>query len=148
MHWSQIFWPSGRTNRAPYWVLNFLLNGLLTVLDKAISNPSDAQALGVGILLLTVAYIGICLLIGLLHDIDRSGWWSVPIVIAMSIIMFVGTSPELKDPLLREYGILPIVVIRLLSIVGIGGGIYLAFRSGTQGPNRFGPDPLVKPMPA
>jgi len=72
----------------------------------------------------------------------------VPIVIAMSIIMFVGTSPELKDPLLREYGILPIVVIRLLSIVGIGGGIYLAFRSGTQGPNRFGPDPLVKPMPA
>jgi hypothetical protein len=33
-------------------------------------------------------------------------------------------------------------------LVCVGGSLYVGLKRGTQGPNRFGPDPLAAPIPA
>jgi uncharacterized membrane protein YhaH (DUF805 family) len=148
MPWTQYLWPTGRTNRAPYWVLNFLLNGFLTVLEKMMPNPSAAEAIGFVIVSLIVVYIAVCLMIGRFHDLDRTGWWSVLVGLAIVTLYVTGSYAELKDSIFRDYGMLAVAVVVVLAVVGFGGALYTGFTRGTAGPNRFGRDPLTAPIPA
>jgi uncharacterized membrane protein YhaH (DUF805 family) len=85
VHWSQVFWPRGRINRAPFWVASMLGNGVFNTLVPAIPDPS-VMWFATLIFLPILAYVNICVLIGRLHDVDRSGWWSLPIWLTLAAI--------------------------------------------------------------
>ncbi|MCU0906789.1 MAG: DUF805 domain-containing protein [Rhodobacteraceae bacterium] len=99
---------SGRARRSEYWWFY-----LFTVLVNFAGGVLDATTGGAGLINLAV-FLGlflptIAMSVRRLHDMDRSGWWLLIIVV-------------------------PLIGILLL--------LYWFVTRGTQGPNRFGPDPL------
>jgi uncharacterized membrane protein YhaH (DUF805 family) len=70
-----------------------------------------------------------------LHDRNRSGWWMLPFFAVPSL------HGQFEDQLGDSY---PAAFIGLaISIAFIWGYVEIAFLKGTNGPNRFGPDPLT-----
>jgi uncharacterized membrane protein YhaH (DUF805 family) len=70
-----------------------------------------------------------------LHDRNRSGWWMLPFFAAPSLC------GQFEDRLGDSY---PAAFIGLaISIALIWGYVEMGFLKGTNGPNRFGPDPLA-----
>ena len=70
-----------------------------------------------------------------LHDRDRSGWWIIVFVIAPALFGKIGETPDASDAVsLLAFAALPLTT---------WGAVELLFLKGTQGPNRFGADPLA-----
>lgn len=119
----------GRRNRKPYFFVGLLLNFVLRILLLAfdsIMQKSLLLALGLLLLVLFIAYLGIINLGKRLHDIDINAWYG-----AIFNIMVLGWSlfsPE--SPILL-----------LFSVVG---GIGVLLVPGTAGANRYGENPLDK----
>ncbi len=127
---------SGRSRRMEYWMftlLNFIVFAVIFGIqaatggfdETALADASDPFAIygqmfsGVGLILLVywlaILVPSIAVNIRRLHDRDMSGWWYLGFIVA-SMIPFVGI------------------------IAGIAY-LVLMFLPGTDGPNRFGPDP-------
>lgn len=121
---------SGRASRSEFWwfMLFYWLViagvSLLTIgVSGAFSGPGNG-GLGVGTLFLVlvgVAVLGLFLpllsvTVRRLHDRDMSGWWYL-LVLVVGMVPYLGT------------------------LVSIGFLVLMALK-GTDGPNRFGPDPL------
>ena len=141
---SQLFWPTGRTNRAPYWVLGFVVNAVFNVLDKAIANPAGIVALAILSAFPLAAFISICLVIGRLHDINRSGWWVLPIWLPVLALVFVTALPQWREYALASSP-LRWKLAAILCFTWLAALLYVGLKRGTQGPNRFGADPLARP---
>ncbi|MFT5721359.1 MAG: uncharacterized membrane protein YhaH (DUF805 family) [Motiliproteus sp.] len=101
---------SGRTRRREYWffiLFNILVSIGLSVID-GVSGTFDPQA-GVGLLgsLYTLAMIIPAIALGTrrLHDINRTGWWQllmlVPLLGALVLIVFYATDTQLEP---NQYG--------------------------------------------
>lgn len=127
---------SGRSRRMEYWMfalLNFIvLFGILILMlgtggamgqlaDLEAGEPSGLGALfsGFGLVFLAYALIvfipSIAVSIRRLHDRDMSGWWYLGFVVG-GLIPYIGF----------------IISIAFIVIMAL---------PGTEGPNRFGPDP-------
>ena len=79
-----------------------------------------------------------------LHDRHRSGWWAVPIFILgrLSYVyygLFLGLAFGVDISIARE--LLLVMPIVAMSVLQTGVFIELVFMIGTEGPNRYGPDP-------
>jgi uncharacterized membrane protein YhaH (DUF805 family) len=79
-----------------------------------------------------------------LHDLNRSGWWAVAILIVnrLSYIyygLFFGLYFGVDISTARE--LLLVMLAVALSLLQTWIVIELFFMMGTDGPNRFGPDP-------
>ena len=108
---------SGRAPRSEFWwfiLFVSLTNTILSVVDGMIfgTTPSGQSAMVLGaIFSLAVLLPSIAVGVRRLHDLDRTGWWY------------------------------------LLILVPFLGGLILTFfffiHKGTEGPNRFGADPLA-----
>lgn len=98
---------------------------------------ADDSALGwtffaVGLLVVLPLLVGAG--IRRLHDQDRSGWWTLlfyGVLPLVSVLAAPSGSPAM-------FGLLSVVSAPLT----IWGLVWLGFRRGTVGRNRFGPDPL------
>ncbi|MDY6335440.1 MAG: DUF805 domain-containing protein [Succinivibrionaceae bacterium] len=127
----------GRMSRLEWWgrkVLFYLM--LITVIvviagisaaagssDQASSSSAEIVIMGIIVVIGVVAFVafavsGISIDVRRLHDLGVSGWW-VALIRLGSMIPYVGF------------------------IVAIGGLIWLGCFPGTQGQNRFGPDPRL-----
>lgn len=138
---------AGRSRRMEYWsfaLLNFLVSAMLlgpiywVVFRNAFATAQAAQdgtfdasassafqfadhpvamALAVlgGLWFLFAIIPGIAVAVRRLHDRDMSGWWYLGVIVAS--------------------------IIPLINIVASIGFLVLMFLPGTNGPNRFGPDP-------
>ena len=117
----------GRAARSEYWffaLFVFIVAGILTALLFATMDFNTAQISGLGyvvIALLVVFYLAILIpsiavAVRRLHDRNMSGWWYLGFIV-LSAIPFVGV----------------IASIAMLLIFCL---------KGTDGDNRFGPDPL------
>ncbi len=117
----------GRASRSEYWyfVLGITLIGVVLygLLFLGVNfNTGEISALGyVFIAILVVFYLavlipGIAVAVRRLHDRDMSGWWYLGFIV-LSMIPFVGI----------------VASIAMLVIFCL---------KGTDGDNRFGPDPL------
>ena len=109
----------GRARRAELWwfvLFSFLVQAAVAVLSAIIAPADGSVALGT----ILAALISFIVTLGLLlpsiavgvrrlHDIDRTGWWMLLVLI----------------PLIGQIVLLVFFCLR-----------------GTDGPNRFGPDPL------
>jgi len=100
--------------------------------------------LGLAVLVFGLANFWVCfaLIIKRLHDRDRTGWWVVwhflTMLLAMILIKVAIATPKEQAPLwyvLAGSAGIAAAAISLWLFVEIG------LLRGTQGPNRFGPDP-------
>jgi uncharacterized membrane protein YhaH (DUF805 family) len=70
-----------------------------------------------------------------LHDRNKSGWWMVPFIVA------TGVYGQFADRLGGSYA--AAVLGFAVFVLFIWGLVEMYFLKGTNGPNRFGPDPLA-----
>jgi uncharacterized membrane protein YhaH (DUF805 family) len=151
----------GRINRKPWWVASLAAGftaSLLTAILEALAHssgetiinpvthtfePTGILGLAISVIGLVNAWIAFALSVKRLHDRDRTGWWLLwqilIIVVAVILIMVAITVPEEQGLLwyaLAAAAILAAFAISVWLFVQIG------FLKGTEGPNRFGPDPL------
>ena len=119
----------GRRNRKPYFFVGLLLNFVLRILLLAfdsIMQKSLLLALGLVLLVLFIAYLGIINLGKRLHDIDINAWYGAIFnIVVLGWSLFSPESP----------------ILLLLSVV-VGIGVLLI--PGTAGANRYGENPLDK----
>lgn len=117
----------GRAARSEYWffaLFVFIVAGILSALMFATVDFNTGQISGLGyvvIAILAVFYLGILIpsiavAVRRLHDRNMSGWWYLGFIV-LSAIPFVGI----------------VASIAMLVIFCL---------KGTDGDNRFGPDPL------
>ncbi len=146
---------SGRLNRKPYWLRTlaiyavilvvFLIAGLLAggagpVAGGGMSAVQMVVFAIAGIVALVAIIASIALQVRRLHDRNKSGWWLVFFAIVPTLIQLGFAIPG--DPTLALVGIGISLIISIWYLVEIG------FLRGTDGPNRFGHDPLKGPMNA
>jgi uncharacterized membrane protein YhaH (DUF805 family) len=123
---------SGRASRSEYWwfmltvIAVLVLPGLGFSVAQSLGVPVDAGYLANAVVTvgsIFFAIFGLAILIPSLavtvrrfHDINLSGWWYLGLVLAtfVPVVGFLATLANFGIPVLK----------------------------GTQGPNRFGPDPL------
>jgi len=132
-----LFLPTGRLNRAKYW-LGALLSGVIILvgstlfayayLASLLGEDSTAVQLIVVPIFLLDFWVAIAITAKRLHDMDASAWWFLPIWLLSSAL----SVPRM--PTLNAIGML----------VGISTTLILGGVEGTIGPNRFGPDPLKR----
>jgi uncharacterized membrane protein YhaH (DUF805 family) len=127
-----MFWPTGRTSRGPYWFVGLFLNLASASLDRTFPEPILNA-----ILTFIVGYMSICVIIGRLHDIDRSGWWCLP------FFLIVAIGYGIASQLPRAYDAAAAILLWGSLIIFLGGSLYLGIKRGTEGPNRFGPNPIA-----
>ena len=132
---------SGRASRSEYWwfvlaffltllVFVFVLGGLAVAIIAASGGGFGAGTI-ILIVIATIMYLAllvpfIAVTIRRYHDRNASGWWYAGIFV---------------------FGLLPnvfpnVIALGIISaILGIGSLIFCCLK-GTQGPNKYGPDPL------
>jgi uncharacterized membrane protein YhaH (DUF805 family) len=138
--------PRGRINRARYIVVQLaLLTVWLTLWLKApFDFSSQWQAWVVAIAMI---WINIATTAKRLHDRNRSGWWTVAVIIVgrLSYVyygLFFGLYFGVDLSIGKE--LLLVISAVALSLLQTWVVIELFFMIGTDGPNRYGSDPLAR----
>ncbi len=138
--------PKGRINRARYLVVQLAL--LTTWLVLWLKSPFDfwTQWEGLVVTLATI-WVNIATTAKRLHDRNRSGWWVVAVIVVgrLSYVyygLFFGLHFGVDLSIARELLLLTFAVA--LPLLQTWVVIELFFLIGTDGPNRFGPDPLAR----
>ena len=166
MNYTQLlFGFKGRIQRLYWWITSLVVAaaaGMLTQSlefwaqqigsgavdpDTSVFEPSGWFGVGVGLIAILNMWINLAVGAKRLHDRDRSFWWLVwqTLVLFLAIVLAVVAvlMPE-------EQRTTWFVLAGLVGMVAVGLGIWLlvemGFLRGTQGPNRFGPDPLGAPQ--
>jgi uncharacterized membrane protein YhaH (DUF805 family) len=135
---------SGRAQRSEYWwfylfnlIVNFVLYILLFLVAGAGALSGDPSQMGGGIGAAIIGIVMIIVALGLflpnisavvrrLHDRNLSGWWLLGgMIVAVISVVALGT-----------FGLIIYIGIAIAFLV-------LLILKGTDGPNKFGPDPLA-----
>jgi uncharacterized membrane protein YhaH (DUF805 family) len=96
------------------------------------------------VLSITMIWINAATTVKRLHDRDRNGWWAVAIFVVnrLSYVyygLFFGSYFGVDISTAEQ--LLLVMLVVALSVLQTGVIIELFFLIGTDGPNRFGPDP-------
>ena len=97
-----LFSINGRISRGPFWLVYLLLfaaTGALVFFIEASANNNPVLEL---IVLVLHVWIAICITVKRLHDIDVSGWFSIPIVLIPIAVILAGSFPGTVGP--NQYG--------------------------------------------
>jgi uncharacterized membrane protein YhaH (DUF805 family) len=138
----------GRINRARYLVVQGALLTFWFMLFVKLSiyfSPQWQALVFYWVVAITMIWINAATTAKRLHDRDRSGWWAVAIFIfnRLSYVyygLFFGLAFGVDISTAKE---LPLVMLAVaLSLLETRVIIELFFLIGTDGRNRFGPDPL------
>ena len=130
-----------RMNRKPY-IIMFILYQLAPII-WGLSYMLNIHPLAslVGLFILTILICSfIIFTIARLHDLELSGMWALIIPIAyiyplINHVTIVGGTPFIS--FLSNSETLSVFVLFVL-------GMFLCVKKGTDGPNKYGPDPLQK----
>jgi uncharacterized membrane protein YhaH (DUF805 family) len=134
---------SGRASRSEYWYF-FLFNILVGLLVMVIMAVTKLTLLG-NLYTLAMLVPGTSAAVRRLHDKNRNGWWYFP-VLAWFLLTLV--FPYFKVEALSENPIELIAIQSSILLIILLGAFYSLIlliwfcRKGTEGDNRFGPDPL------
>lgn len=132
----------GRLNRARYLVVQLALLTVWLVTWFKFPAPSDALHWAVAI---TMLWINTATTAKRLHDRNRSGWWTAAVFLVNLLCyayysLFIGLYFGVDLSIAKE--LLLVLVAVALPLLQTWVVIELIFLMGTDGPNRFGPDPL------
>ena len=136
----------GRANRLNYWITGLLLIGLVlagwftgTLLSVLIHVGLSFGAWGLVLGLLVSAVAGTANTARRLHDRNKSAWWLLLFVGVPGILRFALLLLDVSDgPSSVRTGI-----SLILLPIGIWALVELGILRGTEGPNRYGEDPLA-----
>ena len=139
----KIFTTQGRLNRLPYNMYSFALLAisfvtifLMSMLQGVASTIEPISALAFGLLAFIVgmaAFIGqVTLTIRRLHDLNLSGWYYL-LYIVFSILPAV---------FYNEESLTMIFIALVFSLVSLILPLFVIFKRGTAGENKYGKDPL------
>ena len=162
MSWTELLFSfKGRIQRL-YWWLTSLVVGVVAGMatstlqfaaqsygmgaidpDTQQFEPSGPFAVAMGLVAIVNLWINFALSVKRLHDRDRTGWWFVvqALVLTVAIVLLVVgvmLPDEQKVAAFTAAGVVGAVAIAITLWLFIEIG----FLKGTQGPNRYGPDPL------
>jgi uncharacterized membrane protein YhaH (DUF805 family) len=139
---------TGRARRAEYWyfvLFSTLARLVTTILDAGVGMHSTSGGPFSALLSLGLFIPSLAVLTRRLHDTDRSGFWVLGFYGALfaCIIGFVVAALAMSQSYEARSGAMAAMVV--LGLVMLGASIWLivvAATKGTNGPNRYGPDPL------
>ena len=132
----------GRINRGPYLAVQLALLTVWLVTWLRSPSPSDGLHWAVAIAML---WINTATTAKRLHDRNRSGWWAAA-VFAVNLLcytyysLFLGLYFGVDISIIKE--LLLVMVAVALPLLQTWVVIELFFLPGSEGRNRFGPDPL------
>jgi len=132
----------GRINRARYLVVQLALLTVWLVTWLKFPAPSDALHWTVAI---TMLWINTATTTKRLHDRNRSGWWAAAVFLVNLLSyayysLFLGLYFGVDISIAKE--LLLVLVAVALPLLQTWVVIELFFLMGSEGRNRFGPDPL------
>jgi uncharacterized membrane protein YhaH (DUF805 family) len=133
----------GRINRAPFLVVQLALLAFWIRFSFHVSSQPDALD---AVVIILMMWINLATVAKRLHDRNRNGWWAVAIFAVNRFTyayygLFLGLYFGVDISITGE---LPLVMLAVaLSLLQTGVIIELFFMPGTDGRNRFGPDPLA-----
>jgi uncharacterized membrane protein YhaH (DUF805 family) len=135
----------GRINRARYLVVQLPLLALWLVAWPKF--PVFLSSLWILVVAIAMFWINAATTVKRLHDRNRSGFWAIPILILHRISfayygLFFGLYFGVDISAAKE--LLLVMVAVAMSLLGTWIIIELFFLMGTDGPNRFGADPLAR----
>lgn len=110
-----------RTNRATYWVTLLILMGLFAAVVYFTGRRVPGE----------LVLIFVC--VPRLHDIGRSGWWVLAIVLGEIVAVVVALTLVPLDQVDVAIGLFVLMLGIVLAVLG--------FVPGQPGPNRFGEPP-------
>jgi uncharacterized membrane protein YhaH (DUF805 family) len=135
----------GRISRAKFWIGTIILTALnvaavlLIVARFGMSDLSVKLTVAVALVLLYPTY---ALMAKRFQDRDKPGWLAVfPLAAIYGMNMLETAGLIQSEPQNATYVLMSLLVIGL----SLWALIELGLLKGTQGPNRFGPDPLGVP---
>jgi uncharacterized membrane protein YhaH (DUF805 family) len=133
----------GRINRTRFLVVQLPLLAFWFIFALRLSSQPDAWD---GVILIAMIWINLATMAKRLHDRDRSGWWALAVFIFGRLSyayygLFLGLSFGVDISIAKE--LLLVLLFVALSVLQTGIFIELVFMPGTDGRNRFGPDPLA-----
>ena len=148
MAWvSLLFGFKGRTGRARYLLVELALLALWLMLWLKLRlyvSPEWEHWL----IAIPMIWINLAVIAKRLHDRDRSGWWAIA-VFALNRLsyLYYGLffSSYFGVDISTATETLLVAVALALSLLQSWVVIELFFLAGTDGPNRFGPDPAATP---
>jgi uncharacterized membrane protein YhaH (DUF805 family) len=99
-----LFSINGRISRGPFWLSYLILFAVsaLVLFIATKTTKNQVLAILVLILLVLVVWIAICVTVKRLHDIDASGWLSIPVVLIPIAVILIGSFPGTVGP--NQYG--------------------------------------------
>ena len=151
----------GRINRKPWWLATIavgLTASVITAIIEVIARTSGQTAIDpvtnqveptgllgmlVGIVGLVNMWIAFALSAKRLHDRDRTAWWLIwqLLILILAIILVVVAIAEPVEQGAVWYALDDAACIAAF-VISVWLFVQIGFLRGTQGPNRFGPDPL------
>lgn len=135
---------TGRAPRAEYWwfYLGMVFAYLVAMIIDSLLGISLFGPYGVVTTLLGLALLvpGLAATVRRLHDTGRSGWW-VLIVAVPYLIM--GVMMGMSAASGNMTGLASAGLVGIVALVGAITVLVFMILPGTEGENRFGPDPYV-----
>jgi uncharacterized membrane protein YhaH (DUF805 family) len=166
LDWPQLlFGFKGRVTRLYWWVTSLVVGTVAGILTSSLEfwakqvgsgmiNPDTQEfepvgpfAIGLGAIVILNMWINLALSVKRLHDRDRTGWWIAAVYLGIMVAVLLGIATLMQPEGQREpwNGIAVSAVLAVFCLM-IWMFIEIGFLRGTQGPNRFGPDPLGAPQ--
>jgi uncharacterized membrane protein YhaH (DUF805 family) len=99
---SLLFSISGRISRRPFWLVYLLLFAITAAPVLFIEARANNSLVLELIILAPYVWIAICVTVKRLHDMDASGWLSIPVVLIPIAVILVGSFPGTVGP--NQYG--------------------------------------------
>ena len=159
MSWRHyLFGLSGRITRLQYWrfallSIGFVLAGALVAMPYVLiehpnasdpSKPVSAIAIatfaGEGVVVLAFLFANLAILAKRLHDRNKSVWWLLLFLAAPPVLGQI--AEELPSRFAAPPWVAPVVLL-LAVAANLWGFVEIGLLRGTQGENRYGPDPLA-----
>jgi uncharacterized membrane protein YhaH (DUF805 family) len=151
----------GRIKRLHWWVASLgagfvaaiamaILEAAARASGHAIIDPDTQQIEPTGILGVAMSAVGLAnmwvafaLSAKRLHDRDRTGWWLLwqILVVTVAVILIVVAIAVPKEQGALWYALAGATGLAAF-VLSIWLFVQIGFLRGTQGPNRYGPDPL------
>jgi uncharacterized membrane protein YhaH (DUF805 family) len=88
----------GRVSRGPFWLVYLILLPVISGLIFIIETSINKNPVLILIALVLYAWIAICITVKRLHDMDATGWLSIPVVLIPIAVILVGSFPGTVGP--------------------------------------------------
>lgn len=131
----------GRIGRQKFWIGTLILILMMVVFIAVpiiLSVPSSVAMIFIGVAALLGFLGSLAITVKRLHDRDKSGWWYVVFFVVPNILTQIGEKFATGSLTLALALYVPAIGISIWAFVEVG------LLKGSDGPNRFGPDPLAQ----